>query len=177
MGHGVVTVRAALDGQTGRGDRSRSSRGRLAPGISPRTSFRFSPGSGCNTGGCHGKADGQNGFHLSLFGYDRGRRLSGPGARRRPAPAVAGWFPRRACSSPRRPARVAHGGGRRLTVGSPEYQILLAWVRDGAPERRGKTHGAVVKRECRARRGDPSASPARGSSASSLTMPTATSAT
>ena len=26
--------------------------------------------SGCNTGGCHGKADGQNGFHLSLFGYD-----------------------------------------------------------------------------------------------------------
>ena len=21
---------------------------------------------GCNTGGCHGKADGQNGFHLSL---------------------------------------------------------------------------------------------------------------
>ena len=26
--------------------------------------------SGCNTGGCHGRADGQNGFHLSLFGYD-----------------------------------------------------------------------------------------------------------
>ena len=25
---------------------------------------------GCNTGGCHGRAAGQNGFHLSLFGYD-----------------------------------------------------------------------------------------------------------
>ena len=25
---------------------------------------------GCNTGSCHGKADGQNGFHLSLMGYD-----------------------------------------------------------------------------------------------------------
>ena len=25
---------------------------------------------GCNAGGCHGKADGQNGFHLCLFGYD-----------------------------------------------------------------------------------------------------------
>ncbi len=25
---------------------------------------------GCNSGGCHGKGDGQNGFHLSLFGYD-----------------------------------------------------------------------------------------------------------
>src|SRR5579862_5307896 len=25
---------------------------------------------GCNTGGCHGSARGQDGFHLSLFGYD-----------------------------------------------------------------------------------------------------------
>ncbi len=25
---------------------------------------------GCNAGGCHGRLDGQNGFHLSLFGYD-----------------------------------------------------------------------------------------------------------
>src|SRR6266550_3285394 len=42
---------------------------------------------GCNSGGCHGKASGQNGFKLSLFGFDadadyaaitkeaRGRRL------------------------------------------------------------------------------------------------------
>ena len=47
---------------------------------------------GCNSGGCHGKASGQNGFRLSLFGFDpardyqaivdeaRGRRVS-PGAR------------------------------------------------------------------------------------------------
>ena len=25
---------------------------------------------GCNSGGCHGKAEGQNGFKLSVFGYD-----------------------------------------------------------------------------------------------------------
>ena len=25
---------------------------------------------GCNSGGCHGKASGQNGFRLSLFGFD-----------------------------------------------------------------------------------------------------------
>ena len=25
---------------------------------------------GCNTGSCHGSARGQDGFHLSLFGYD-----------------------------------------------------------------------------------------------------------
>src|SRR5260221_3697251 len=42
---------------------------------------------GCNAGGCHGRASGQNGFKLSLFGFDpifdysalvkeaRGRRL------------------------------------------------------------------------------------------------------
>jgi hypothetical protein len=26
--------------------------------------------SGCNSGGCHGKASGQNGFKLSVFGFD-----------------------------------------------------------------------------------------------------------
>src|SRR5882724_6530818 len=25
---------------------------------------------GCNSSGCHGKAEGQNGFKLSVFGYD-----------------------------------------------------------------------------------------------------------
>src|SRR5690349_14814546 len=25
---------------------------------------------GCNSGACHGKADGQNGFKLSLFGFE-----------------------------------------------------------------------------------------------------------
>ena len=25
---------------------------------------------GCNSGGCHGKAEGQNGFQLSIFGFD-----------------------------------------------------------------------------------------------------------
>ena len=25
---------------------------------------------GCNTSGCHGKAEGQNGFKLSVFGFD-----------------------------------------------------------------------------------------------------------
>ena len=26
---------------------------------------------GCNGGACHGKAEGQNGFKLSVFGFDR----------------------------------------------------------------------------------------------------------
>ncbi len=73
---------------------------------------------GCNSGGCHGKATGQNGFKLSLLGFypdedyeylvkeGRGRRLF-PG---RPA---------KVCSSPRRsasrPTAVASGWKRTAT--------------------------------------------------------------
>ena len=69
---------------------------------------------GCNSSGCHGKAEGQNGFKLSVFGFDppadyaalikeaRGRRV----------------FPRRcrsrACCCSRRAGGVPHGGGIRI---------------------------------------------------------------
>ena len=97
---------------------------------------------GCNVGGCHGRADGQNGFHLSLFGYDPqgdylaitrdlgGRRLS------RVVPAQSLLLGKAT-------GRVSHGGGLRVPVASPEYRTLLAWVSAGAPETRGKTHGAL----------------------------------
>ena len=69
---------------------------------------------GCNAGACHGKARGQNGFALSLLGFDadfdyhaivneaRGRRV--PSRRR----------PRTACCCCKPAARVPHGGGKRL---------------------------------------------------------------
>ena len=53
---------------------------------------------GCNAGGCHGKASGQNGFKLSLFGFDpafdydalvkegRGRRVFPAAPETEPAP-------------------------------------------------------------------------------------------
>ena len=86
---------------------------------------------GCNAGACHGKAAGQNGFRLSLLGSDpaldfesitrdaRGRRISlaAPGSSlilRKPA------------------AAVPHGGGRKLMIGSPEYQTLRRWLASGA---------------------------------------------
>ena len=82
-----------------------------------------------------------------------------------PSPATAasagsrGSRPTRACSSSRRPAASPHGGGQRLAIGSPEYQTLLAWVRDGAPERAARPHGAVDER--------PRSSPARRSGSTS----------
>lgn len=98
---------------------------------------------GCNAGGCHGRADGQNGFHLSIFGYDppsdyqavtheaAGRRIS----RLNPAESL---FLGKATG------RLPHAGGQRVTPGSDEYRTLLAWIAAGAPETQGKTHGALA---------------------------------
>src|SRR5262245_64415140 len=82
---------------------------------------------GCNSGGCHGKAGGQNGFTLSLLGFEpeqdneaiveeaRGRRLllSAPPQRLLLLKATG---------------TVAHGGGKRLTLGSQDYQTVLRWI-------------------------------------------------
>jgi Protein of unknown function (DUF1553)/Protein of unknown function (DUF1549) len=143
VGQGVVTVKAAL------GSQSATSRITLAA-VSAR-SWDFAEDIvpiftrlGCNTGACHGKADGQNGFHLSLFGYDRAgdfKALARDEGQRR----LSRLVPEQSLFFAKATGTVAHGGGRRLTVGSPEYHTLLAWVRDGAPENRGQAHGPVVK--------------------------------
>ncbi len=143
VGQGIVTVTASLDG------RSATARITLDAG-SPR-SWDFAEDIvpiftrlGCNTGGCHGKADGQNGFHLSLFGYDRPadfQALARDSGQRR----LSRMVPEESLFLAKLTAAVPHGGGRRSTVGSPEYRTLLAWVRDGAPERRGNSHGPVAR--------------------------------
>ncbi|MCY2966725.1 MAG: DUF1549 and DUF1553 domain-containing protein [Planctomycetota bacterium] len=86
---------------------------------------------GCNAGGCHGKASGQNGFKLSLFGFDadfdhnaivkeaRGRRLSSTA-------------PERSLLLTKGAGVVPHGGGRRIEVGSEPYRLILAWIQSGA---------------------------------------------
>lgn len=98
---------------------------------------------GCNTGGCHGKADGQDGFHLSLFGYDPEgdhRELTrDAGARRvQPFAAEESLMLRKATGA------TPHEGGQRITPGSQEYGVLRDWIAAGAPVSRGKTHGAVA---------------------------------
>ncbi len=86
---------------------------------------------GCNGGGCHGKATGQNGFRLSLFGFEpdidydalvtegRGRRLSAAD-------------PDHSLLLLKATARLPHGGGRRLDETSDDYQILRKWMTQGA---------------------------------------------
>jgi hypothetical protein len=86
---------------------------------------------GCNAGACHGKQRGQNGFQLSLLGFDaefdfraltrdaRGRRLF-------PAAPAQSLLLRKAT------ADLPHGGGRLLAPDSHAYRTLLRWIRQGA---------------------------------------------
>ena len=94
-------------------------------------------------GACHGRLEGQNGFHLSLFGYDPAgdyQAVARDAGQRR----LSRLSPDQSLFLAKATGRVAHVGGPRTPIGSPEHQTLLAWVRDGAPEHRGKTHGAVT---------------------------------
>lgn len=87
---------------------------------------------GCNAGGCHGKASGQNGFRLSLLGFEptedyehlvkeaRGRRLF---------PAA----PERSLLLLKATATLPHGGGKRVDVDSDDYRILVRWIAQGMP--------------------------------------------
>jgi hypothetical protein len=96
---------------------------------------------GCNAGGCHGKASGQNGFKLSLLGFEpevdyaslveeaRGRRIF---------PAA----PDNSLILLKATGRIAHGGGKRMEVGSDEYKLIRRWIMAGTPF--GKPDDPVV---------------------------------
>lgn len=86
---------------------------------------------GCNSGGCHGKASGQNGFRLSLFGFDTAfdhEALVAAGRGRRLFPAA----PARSLLLAKGTGAVPHGGGKRFDTDSQAYRILHAWIEQGA---------------------------------------------
>jgi len=86
--------------------------------------------SGCNSGGCHGKAEGQNGFRLSVFGFDPARDFDAivrDSHARRVFPAA----PEKSLLIQKAVASVPHGGGRRIEPGSRWHRILLRWVYEG----------------------------------------------
>jgi hypothetical protein len=99
----------------------------------------------CNSSGCHGGAEGQNGFKLSVFGsnpeadYDalvkdaRGRRLHF-------AAPEASLLLRKVSGS------MPHGGGTRLRPTTREYQALKAWIQNGVPYGDPKTPRVVSLR-------------------------------
>ncbi len=87
---------------------------------------------GCNAGACHGKARGQNGFQLSLLGFDPDfdhAAIAREGRGRRVFPAS----PEHSLLLLKATAQVAHGGGRRVESAGPFHEILLRWIADGLP--------------------------------------------
>ena len=86
---------------------------------------------GCNTGSCHGSARGQDGFHLSLFGYDpKGDhfRLTNEMAGRR----INNAIPEESLLVTKALGSVPHTGGKLIKPDSASYKTLVEWIRDGA---------------------------------------------
>src|SRR6478752_5154012 len=82
---------------------------------------------GCNAGACHGKSRGQNGFALSILGFDpqfdySAIALEGRGRRVFPAAPENSLLLRKVSLA------VPHGGGQRLKPGSAEYETLRLWI-------------------------------------------------
>ena len=86
---------------------------------------------GCNTGSCHGSARGQDGFMLSLFGYDpKGdyHRLTREQSGRRLNLAV----PEGSLLLTKSIGLVPHTGGKLFEKNHPFYATMLEWIKDGA---------------------------------------------
>ena len=87
---------------------------------------------GCNSGGCHGKASGQNGFKISLLGFEpdvdyKALVMEGRGRRLFPSAPDNSLLLLKATGG------VAHGGGKRMEVNSDEYRLIRRWIAAGTP--------------------------------------------
>jgi len=85
---------------------------------------------GCAAGACHAKAEGQNGFKLSVFNYDPRSdfaEIVKEGRGRRVFPAA----PDESLLLLKPTLAVEHGGGQRIEPGSLTHQTLLRWIRGG----------------------------------------------
>lgn len=86
----------------------------------------------CNSGGCHGKSSGQNGFRLSLLGFypeDDYEFLVHESHGRRLFPAA----PEESLLLKKGIAEMPHGGGQKLIPESDEYRVLYRWIEQGMP--------------------------------------------
>jgi hypothetical protein len=87
---------------------------------------------GCNMGSCHAAQYGQGGFKLSVFGFapdqDHAQMVRDREGRR-----VDRLQPEQSLLLLKPTMQVAHGGGKRLVPGSPDFKLLAAWLAGGAP--------------------------------------------
>ena len=130
--NGTATITASLDGQQATAEVTVA--GQKEPF---EWSFRnhvesVLSKSGCNSGACHGAKAGQNGFRLTLFGFDLQADysyLTRQARGRRVVPSDPG----RSLMLTKPTGALPHRGGVRLEVNGPEYQVLSQWIAAGTP--------------------------------------------
>lgn len=130
VGNGTAEITADVQGQTTRLSVTVEGADREQPINFANEIVPIFSKLGCNAGACHGKASGQNGFKLSLLGFEpdtdyvaltreaRGRRVF-------PAAPASSLLLLKATGA------VGHGGGKRLD--GRDYQLILRWIRSGTP--------------------------------------------
>lgn len=101
---------------------------------------------GCNIGACHGSARGQDGFMLSLFGYDP------EGDHYRLTREMAGYrinlaIPEESLLVEKAIEAVPHTGGKLFERGSDAYKTLVEWIATGATKRAAEEVPKVVALE------------------------------
>ena len=88
---------------------------------------------GCNSGRCHGSARGQDGFSLSLFGYDPAgdhHRLTREISGRR----INLARPEASLLLTKAIGEAPHSGGERFNQESASYELILRWLAEGAKD-------------------------------------------
>jgi hypothetical protein len=100
---------------------------------------------GCNMRSCHGSFQGQNGFRLSLFGFepelDRQELLETDELSEGDGPRANLEMPEESLLLHKPTSEDEHEGGQRMKVGSWQYNVFRAWIGSGGlfdPERESK---------------------------------------
>lgn len=86
---------------------------------------------GCNTGPCHGNANGKASFKLSLRGEDAALDYLAL-TRDQLARRVNPFQPDQSLLLVKASATLAHEGGQRFKKDSPQYNLLREWIAQGA---------------------------------------------
>lgn len=131
LAEGATTVRISHDNQTATVSVEVKGVQHPAPVSFEQQVIPLLTKAGCNSGGCHGKAEGQNGFKLSVFGFDpEADRVAivAEGRGRRLFPAS----PESSLLVTKGTGRTPHGGGKKLHEGSLAYKRLVRWIAEGA---------------------------------------------
>ncbi|MFL2870975.1 MAG: DUF1549 and DUF1553 domain-containing protein [Pirellulaceae bacterium] len=85
---------------------------------------------GCNSGACHGARAGQNGFRLTLFGFDLAADYSYL-TRQARGRRIVPTDPGRSLLLTKPTGVVPHKGGVRIDVNEIEYRVLAEWIAEG----------------------------------------------